>query len=221
MAGRAKRNAARKKEQEEQAKREKANICGAKTRSDKICKNSAGKGTSHPGSGRCKTHAGATRSHEISEAHKEVNGMAKAMHVSPQQAVQAALSLAAGQLAYATSKVAALDEDEMYEEHVNAETRIPQVLPNIWLVVQERCMKDMTKFAKVASDMGIAERDMSLKENQTMLVAGLLKSVIADLDLSPEQQKKIAPSIRKHLPQMQSGEENPILDGSARELVPA
>ena len=47
----------------EQAKSDAAHgfpTCGAKTRKGGVCKNKAGKGTDHPGEGRCKFHGGAT-----------------------------------------------------------------------------------------------------------------------------------------------------------------
>ena len=40
--------------------REKLPVCGAKGRSGKPCQNPAGKGTDHPGEGRCKFHGGVT-----------------------------------------------------------------------------------------------------------------------------------------------------------------
>lgn len=41
--------------------RERLPVCGAKTSSGKRCQNPAGKGTNHPGEGRCKFHGGATQ----------------------------------------------------------------------------------------------------------------------------------------------------------------
>lgn len=41
--------------------REKLPICGAETRGGKQCQNPAGKGTDHPGEGRCKFHGGTTQ----------------------------------------------------------------------------------------------------------------------------------------------------------------
>lgn len=41
--------------------REKLPICSAKTSNGKLCQNPAGKGTDHPGEGRCKFHGGTTQ----------------------------------------------------------------------------------------------------------------------------------------------------------------
>jgi hypothetical protein len=215
-------NAKRKTEQADQKRRDGAAVCGApkRTKPGEICMMPAGSGTDHPGTGKCRHHGGTSRSHRVGAAHAELNGMARALHVSPAQALQAALSLTAGQTAYARQKVAELREDEMYERHINRETGIPQVLPNVWLVVLENSVGRMAKFAKLASDAGIAERDMNVKEAQTQMMGALLQGVLGELDLTPEQLARVAPAIRKNMQMLPRGEEpegNPVIEGTAEE----
>lgn len=213
MKGKRAKNKAREEKRKQQAQRDGSPLCLAVKRDGSECMQKAGAGTSHPGSGRCKHHAGATRAHRIKAAHEEVNGMATGLQVSPAQAIQAALSLTAGQVAYATAKLAEVPENEMFEEVINRETGVPQILPNVWLVVQQDCIAKLAKYGKTASDMGLAERDMNLREAQTQMVAQLLQGVLGELNLSAAQQKKVAPAIRQHLQLMPS--EQPVVDGTA------
>lgn len=199
MSKKAQKNARRKAEQAEQKKVDMAAICGATTKAQKICMRQAGYGTDHVGRGRCKFHTGATRNGQLAAARQQMNGMAVARNVTPAQAIQAALSLSAGHLAYTTEQVSQLTDEELFQMVVNRETGIPQIVENYWMTLQKEAMKDMAKFAKLAHDMGISERGMNLKEMQTQMMAQLLQGVLGELGLTAAQKKKIAPAIREHM----------------------
>lgn len=204
------RTAKRKAEMEQQAKRDGAAICGAHKGRGRICMAKAGAGTDHPGTGRCKYHTGATRAGKLSAAREQMNGMAVARQVSPAQAIQAALGMAAGHVAHTSQKVSELTDEELHATFINRETGIPQVVENVWLTLQREALKDMAKFAKLAHDMGIAERGMTLKEMQTQMAAQLLQGVLGELGLTEAQRKKVAPAIREVSRRLGTGEEPSI-----------
>jgi len=60
---------------------------------------------------------------------------------------------------------------------------------------RERCVK----FAKTAHDMGIADRQIQLAESQGALLAGVIRAVLGDLDLTPEQQARVPEVVPRHL----------------------
>lgn len=208
MPSRKQKNEQRKAEMAEQKSREDSRICGAVKRTNgKLCMRTPGWGTDHSGFGRCKFHSGSSRSGKIAAAHEEINGMALARAVSPTQALTAALNLTAGQLAYATEKVAELTDEQLFGEYVNRETGIPEVLTNVWLKLQRELTGDIAKFAKLAIDAGLAERDMNLREAQTQVFAALLEAVVGDLNLTAAQRKRVGPAVRRHLTVVTSGQE--------------
>lgn len=221
------RNKQRKEEQERLRKSDLAKICGATTKAKKICLRQAGYGTDHPGSGRCKFHTGSTRSGKLAAAREQMNGMAVARSVTPSQAIQAALSLSAGHLAYTTEQVSQLSDDELFAMVVNRETGIPQIVENYWMTLQKEAMKDVARFAKLAHDMGISERGMNLKEMQTQMMAQMLQGVLGELGLTAAQKKKVAPAIREVMRRSgspgdeQSPEENAqtIIDAEPAEVL--
>jgi hypothetical protein len=160
--------------------------CGMRKASAKrgpLCKQPAGLGTDHLGSGPCWAH-------EMAEVQEEANGMAKALEVTPGQAMAGVLHLAAGQLAYITDKVAGLQEDEVVSD-------IGTV--NAWVRLLHRQMELTMKTAKWAADAGIDERMMNLAEAQTAMMASLLEKVAGELNLTKTQQKAFGPAVRKHL----------------------
>lgn len=68
------------------------------------------------------------------------------------------------------------------------------------LVVLEAAERDrIVKYAKTAHDMGIAEREVRLAEQQGQLLASVIRNVLGDLDLTPEQQALAPKAIGRHL----------------------
>lgn len=120
--------------------------------------------------------------------------MATAIQVTPGQAVQAVLNVAAGQFAYATAMVGGLDEAQMFEE------TIAGVVPNRWVRLQDRIMDKIAKYSRAAADMGISERQMNLAEQQTAMMGTLLEAVMDRIELTPKQRKQVGPAIREALP---------------------
>lgn len=163
--------------------------CGAIKKNGKPCLWEAGHGTDHVGTGKCKLHGGASPNGEVAAAKEEALGMAKPIEVTPGQALAGVLNLAAGQLAYVTWKVAALDEDEV----------ISEVGVHPWVRLQRNMMIDVAKMAKLAADAGIDERLTNLAEQQTAIVATLVEHVLGDLNLTSEQRALAGPSLRKHI----------------------
>lgn len=132
--------------------------------------------------------------------------MAKSLPVTPGQAVLGVLHLGTGQLAYVTAKVAELDEKEMFEKGLTGEQ------PSRWLRLQRDLMDRVSRYAKLAGDMGIAERQIALAEQQTAMMKELLEGVMGEVGLTAAQRKKVGPAIRKHLS---------LVEGKAREVVDA
>lgn len=68
------------------------------------------------------------------------------------------------------------------------------------LVVLEAAERDrVVRYAKTAHDMGIAEREVKLAEQQGQLLATVIRNVLGDLDLTPEQQALAPKAIGRHL----------------------
>jgi hypothetical protein len=60
---------------------------------------------------------------------------------------------------------------------------------------RDRCVR----YAKTAHDMGIAEREVRLAEQQGQLLASVIRNVLGDLDLSEEQQERVPRVVQARL----------------------
>jgi hypothetical protein len=129
----------------------------------------------------------------------EAGGMARPIQVTPAGAMNAVMRLAAGQLAYATRKVAELDDHELFVQGFNPESGAIVNVPHHWLALQRACMADLAKYGKMCADAGIAERGAVLAEKQTEIVATLLEKVVESLDLTPTQRDLLGPAIRREM----------------------
>lgn len=125
--------------------------------------------------------------------------MATPSRVSPGQALSRVLRLPAGQLVYAAGQVAEIQDEELFERAYSPVEGVFKLVPHHWLKLQRDVMDDVTRYAKLAADAGVAEREVQLAESQTELVAELLEKVVGSLDLTAEQRGQVGPSIRRHI----------------------
>lgn len=171
-------------------------ICGAAKSNGEPCTQPAGYGTDHPGKGRCRWHPKGTGLAATANAAAEAGGLGGPVHTTPGKAILGVLAIATGHLVYCSAKVAEIEQGELWtdEGHLNK-----------WVRWQERLSDRVAKYAATAVGMGVAERQGALVEAQTRMVTGLLENVIRELDLTPEQRKKIGPAIRKHTEGMGQG----------------
>ncbi|MEJ7749963.1 MAG: hypothetical protein WKF32_00755 [Thermoleophilaceae bacterium] len=189
----------RQEEMDAQKKRDATNTCGAARHDGKSCVHQAGWGTEHVGWGRCRHHGGQLRSGLMAAAKEEMRNMATPTDVTPGRALGGVLRLAAGQLVYASAQVAKLQDDDLFERAYSPAEGVFKLCPHHWLKLQRDVMGDVARYAKLAADAGVAEREVELAETQTEIVAELLERVVSSLDLTSEQRSALGPSIRRHL----------------------
>lgn len=176
-------------------------FCGGEKRNGDPCLREAGWGTDHPGTGKCKHHGGATTSGKDAATKELVASMATPIPVTPGQAIQAVLNLAAGQLAYCTAMAGGLTEEQMFE------MTDAGAVPNRWVRLQLSIMDRIKQYSRAAADMGIEERQMQLAEQQTRMISTLLERVMDQLELTKKQRKEVGPAIRQQLPALLAGTE--------------
>lgn len=74
----------------------------------------------------------------------------------------------------------------------------------VGLEAQER--DRVVRFAKVAHDMGIAEREVKLAESQGQLLASVVRNILGDLTLTPEQLEQAPGVIQRRFREAAVGE---------------
>lgn len=191
--------------------------CGAKGRSGKPCGLPAGHGTEHVGTGRCKLHGGSTPSH-VNKARREVAEEAVRtfglpVETTPQEALLAEVSRTAGHVKWLGDIVAELEKADV----VNGITKTVQ-LPNggrrveaaaavtVWVRLYQQERDRLVRVCDVAIRAGVAERAVRLAEQQAMLVADVLRGVLADMGVDPTSDEA-RESMRRHLTLVHNSEE--------------
>jgi hypothetical protein len=191
-----------------------SDTCGAKTRTGGRCAKTAGWGTGHHGTGRCRLHGGASPLAEISGAvqlaRREAVVMGSPLDVEPHVAILECIRIAAGEVRYASEQIAALGEDdaagaivttvERYgggEENGGGETRHGPPALHIWIVARHQAMDRLVDYSKVAIAAGIEERRVKLAEQQGALLAQAIRGILAELGVA--DRPEVPAVVRRHL----------------------
>jgi hypothetical protein len=150
--------------------------------------------------------------------------MGPAIEVEPHQALISIIHIAAGEVAYATERIAELDTRDAI---VNPETRQEttggedgsyttttyhkQEL-NLWIQVRQGAMDRLARYSKMALDAGIAARQVQFAEEYGGKIATALQHVLAGLDLTPAQWEKAPELVRGALTVLE-GQPNALTAG--------
>lgn len=188
--------------------------CGApKRQGPGSCSQAAGWGTPHPGAGRCKLHGGSTPSHVAAGvrvlAEQAVKTYGLPVDISPTEALLAEVRWTAGHVAWLREQIQALEAkmliwSEAKREDVGAAeftgVNITEAaVPHVWLDLYQRERKHLLDVCKAAIQAGIEERRVRLAESQGALLASVIRKILDDLKLTPEQNAMVPEVVPRHL----------------------
>jgi hypothetical protein len=203
------------------AKKHNKQLPGAKTGKNPIydadgnelCTRPAGWGTEHPGHGPCKLHGGNTSSQvkaaTVAKAVAAVATFGLPREIDPRDALLEEVYRSAGAVDWLHQQVQALEAKDVVwgksEEVEKQASEYPGVdvthkaAVNVWVELWRAERAHLVKVAKEAINCGIEERKVRLAEQQGSLLAGVIKAILGDLDLTPEQSAKVATVVPRHL----------------------
>ncbi|GAA0528664.1 hypothetical protein GCM10010172_06580 [Paractinoplanes ferrugineus] len=191
--------------------------CGGKRRAAESngapCTRPAGWGTDHPGTGRCKLHGGATPSHVAAGkkalALAAVNTFGLPREVDPRDALLEEIYRTAGAVDWLHQQVVKLEAEQVTwgkaEEVEKQAGEFPGVdtthkaSVNVWVELWQKERKHLVDVSKAAIAAGLEERKVRLAEQQGAMLAGVIKNILGDLDLTQEQQAKVGTVVPRHL----------------------
>lgn len=167
--------------------------CGARTRAGGICRMAKGHGTDHPGIGKCKYHGGGLPSHRAHAAKQSAVLMGAPKDINPIDALMWCIRLTAGEVEFCTEQMELLEKDQWIEH-----TIIGKQL-HMWAKERQNAVDRLAKFSKDAISLGIAERAVRVAEMYGHSIAKLVRGILNDLELTPDQQARAPHIVRKHL----------------------
>jgi hypothetical protein len=195
--------------------------CGAKKRaSDGFCSRTAGAGTDHIGVGKCNLHGGTSPSHIKAAARQVVMNRMEAaygdlLETDPASALLTEVKRASGVVEWISAVVrdfTAMDLDDV-DQKVARRAALEQNAFNgwqaaAWVDLYYRERKHLAMVSKMALDAGVAERRVKIEEAKLELVAGAVKGIFNELNLTPEQRAAFPEVARRHLEALRNHDED-------------
>ena len=198
-----------------------SDTCGAKTRSGGKCQRPAGWGTTHPGASRCKLHGGASPNGELHGnlelAKREAAVMGQPLPLDPGDALLQCIQIAAGEVQYASLRIAELDDDQAVVEQRQVKTRplslgkdgedpeaiVEEVTTSttaelhVWIRVRQQAMDRLVNYSSVAIKAGLEERRVKIAEQTGQLIASAVRGILEELGVANLPQTPAV--VRRHL----------------------
>jgi hypothetical protein len=180
---------------------------------NELCTRPAGWGTDHAGTGPCKLHAGSTPRQAIAatviQAKAAVVTFGLPREIDPRDALLEEVYRSAGAVDWLQQQVHKLEADQVVwskaEEVEKQAGEFPGVdtthraAVNVWVELLNRERKHLVDVCRVAIASGLEERRVRLAEQQGAMLASVIKNILGDLDLSPEQQGRVSEVVPRHL----------------------
>ncbi|MEY2243193.1 hypothetical protein AB8A21_09655 [Streptomyces sp. BF23-18] len=198
-------------------------LCGARKRQGGgTCTQVAGWGTDHVGAGHCKLHGGSTRSQAVSAVPRAIEARARVLvqtygapiETTATQALLDEVQRTAGHVAWLGDRVREIESVEVAgtgsehplvwgvtKEKSGGEDRgtTEEAVPSVWVRLYQQERAHLVKVCSEAIRAGIEERRVRLAEAQGVLVAQAIRAILADLDLTAEQQMRVPEIVPRHL----------------------
>ena len=193
-------------------------ICGAKTRSGGTCQRSP-----VPGGTRCHFHGGSSPQAQakaqerlaVAAAEHEVVRLGARRDIHPAEALLELVHWTAGEVDYWRTKVVQLaetDEDAL-TWGVASEVRkgsgefpgtdtTSEAAPNVAYRMLTDASNRLAAYAAAALKAGVEERRVRLAEKQGALVADVIRGILTDLHLTPEQELLVGTVVPQRLRQL-------------------
>jgi hypothetical protein len=172
--------------------------CGAKKKqSEGFCTQFKGWGTDHPGDGPCKLHGGATRNHRNAAVVRQVeDGARRALAdlgvstpvVNPLLELQ---QLAGEIIAFKNALQGMVERlnSVRYDGPVGEQIRGEVLVYERSLDRAARILRDITA---LKIDERIVEIQSRVTEQQGLAIAGVIRAILDDLELTPQQQARVS-----------------------------
>ena len=173
------------------------------------CQLPAGWQTEHPGTGKCRFHAGLTKQSNIKAQRENLLEKAKVNEmiygtpveeIDPGAAVLQELARTAGHVQWLYEKMQEVETEYGQDAALQQSTKMGRT-PAVWIDLYYRERQHLLTVAKTAASMGIQERQIRMAEEQGRLLADVIRAFMndPDLGLSPEQMVRAPELMRRHL----------------------
>lgn len=189
-------------------------ICGAVKRAGGSCDLPAGQGTGHLGTGLCINHGGTSRRERVKGAWILAHEIARALNVSPWEALLGEVRRTAGMVAWLDRKVAeAVDDNDLLERDVE------QGGYARWVEMRADERRHLARVSKMALDAGVAKELVARFTMHGEVVGQLVLRVLGSLQLNDDQLALARDTLRSELIGLEATlNEDRVIEGESVEV---
>lgn len=129
--------------------------------------------------------------------------------MSPAEALLDEVRWTAGHVAWLRERVQEVEQEHLTwgltkrEEHGATEfpgtNETETATPNVWIELYSRERKHLVDVCKAALAAGVEERRVRLAESQGAMLVTVIRAILDDLNLSPEQAARVGEVVPRHL----------------------
>lgn len=166
------------------------------------CEHPAGMGTAHLGAGRCVVHGGNSKRENARGAWVMAHAMARALNVSPWEALLGEVRRTAGSVAFLDQKIAEAPDDESLIRLGEDEAGNPGYARWVKLRMEER--QHLARVSKMAIDAGVAQELVAQFTLHGQQLGGIVMGIIGRLGLSAEKEAEAHELITRELLQVEA-----------------
>jgi len=149
------------------------------------------------------------------EAAEVMRTLGRPVDTTPTEALLEEVKWTAGHVAWLRERVQELEQDQVVwgrtQEVEKGSGEFPgtdttkAAAPNVWLDLYDRERKHLVQVCSAALKAGIEERRVRLAEQQGQLVALVIRQILEDLQLTPEQQQLVPTVVPARLRAIEGG----------------
>lgn len=186
-------------------------VCGMPLKGNRgTCKNTPGKGTSHPGYGRCYKHEGKS-GRDLAGIAAAVGGesvlydrpiMGTPIMVPPGQALLRCVYMIAGEVQYMTEKIHALPSPFVQEEVRDGDgqlvTRDTERF-HPWISARQKSIDRLARISTMAVNANVMAREVAVQETLAEIAAVFTSQVMDRLGLTEEQREALPEAVEQAL----------------------
>ncbi len=157
----------------------------------------------------CRKHGGASpqakaaaeRRLQTAQAEQAVQVFGLPREVDPRDALLEEVYRTAGAVDWLTAKVRELQSADVVwgKAEESADDVKYKAGVSVWVQLQQQERAHLVRVCKETIAAGVEERRVRLAEQQGSMLAGVIKAILGDLDLSPEQAAKVSSVVPRHL----------------------
>jgi hypothetical protein len=172
------------------------------------CTLPAGCGTLHPGTGPCRRHGGNSRRERTTGALMTAHAIARVLDVDPWEVLEVAMRRAYGWAAWYQGMIATAESDDDLR---------PGGSHYDWVKAAERTTEQAIRYAKMALDAGVAERQVQQVELQGQLIAQVLSATLHELGMDDATEIQARVIMEKTLRQLSESGRADVIAGELLE----